>query len=97
MKLDMRGAYNLLRVTKRDEHILAFRTSYGLFDPTLMQFGSTYAPADFKGYINTDIREALDDLHRLILMTFRYIVIPKKSTLVTLNGLCNGHWMQANI
>jgi hypothetical protein len=40
---------------------LAFRTRYGLYEPTVMQFGTTYAPADFQGYINNAIREALDD------------------------------------
>ena len=61
MKLDVRGAYNLLRVKEGDEHKLAFRTRYGLFKPSVMQFGTTNAPADFQGFINTAIREALDD------------------------------------
>jgi len=60
-KLDVRGAYNLLRVREGDEHKLAFRTRYGLYEPTVMQFGTTNAPADFQGYINNAIREVLDD------------------------------------
>lgn len=44
-----------------DEYKSAFRMQYGLFEPTVMQFGRTNAPADFQGYINTSIREALDD------------------------------------
>jgi len=59
--LDVRGAYNLLLVKEREEHNLAFSTRYGLFEPTVMQFGTTHAPADFQGYINNTIREALDD------------------------------------
>jgi hypothetical protein len=59
--LDVQGAYHLLRVKEGDEHKLAFRTRYGLYEPTVMQFGTTNAPADFKGYINHAIREALDD------------------------------------
>jgi hypothetical protein len=35
---------------------------YGLFEPTVMQFGTINAPADFQGYINNAIREALDDM-----------------------------------
>jgi hypothetical protein len=58
--LDVRGAYNPVRVQKGDEHKLAFRTRYGLFEPLVMQFGTTNAPADFQGYINDTIREALD-------------------------------------
>jgi hypothetical protein len=60
-KLDVQGAYNLLRVKEGDEHKLAFQTRYGLYEPTVMQFGTTNAPVDFQGYINNSIREALDD------------------------------------
>jgi hypothetical protein len=59
-KLDVRGAYNLVRVKESDEHKLAFRTRYGLFEPLVMQFGTTNAPANFQGYINNTIRESLD-------------------------------------
>jgi len=61
IKLDVAGAYNLLRVKEGDEHKLAFRTRYELYEPTVMQFGTTNAPADFQGYINNAIREALDE------------------------------------
>jgi len=60
-KLNVRGVYNLLRIKQEDEHKLAFRTRYGLYEPTVMRFGTTNAPADFQGYINNAIREALDD------------------------------------
>jgi hypothetical protein len=60
-ELDVRAAYNLLRVKEEDEHKLAFPTRYGLYEPTVMQFGTTNPPADFEGYINSEIREALDD------------------------------------
>jgi len=60
-KLDVRGGYKSLRVKERDEHKLGFRTRYRLYEPTVMQFGTTNAPADFQGYIITAIREALDD------------------------------------
>jgi hypothetical protein len=59
-KLDVQGAYNLLRVKEGDEHKLAFRTRYAFYEPTVMQFGTTNAPADCQGYINDAIREALD-------------------------------------
>jgi hypothetical protein len=60
-KLDVPGVYNLLWVKEGDEHKLAFRTRYGLYGPTVMQFGTTNAPADFQGYINNAIMEAMDD------------------------------------
>jgi hypothetical protein len=52
---------NLLRVRERDEHKLAFRMRYGLYEPTVMLFGTTNSSADLQGYINTVIREALHD------------------------------------
>ena len=61
MKLHVPGAYNLLRVKEGNEHKLEFHMRYGLFEPTVMQFGTTNAPADFQGYINNAIREALND------------------------------------
>jgi len=60
-KLDVRGAYNLPRVKEADEHKLAFCTRYGQFEPTVMQFGTTNAQADFQAYINNATREALDE------------------------------------
>ena len=60
-QLDVRGAYNLLLVKEGDQHKLAFQTRYGLFEPTVMQFGMTNAAADFQGYINNAIQEALDE------------------------------------
>jgi len=61
-KLDVRGAYNLFHVKAGDEHKLAFQTSYALFKPTVMQFGTTNGPADFQGYIIDASKEALDDV-----------------------------------
>jgi hypothetical protein len=60
-KLDVRWAYNFLHVQEGDKQKLAFLTRYGLFEPLLMQFGTMNAPADFQGYINKAITEALDD------------------------------------
>jgi len=60
-KLDVCGAYNLLWVKEGDENKLAFQTRYGLYEPTVMQFGTTNALADFQGYTNHSIGEALDD------------------------------------
>ena len=59
--LDVRAACNLISVNERDEHEVAFRTRYGLYEPSVMQYETTYAPADFQGYINNAIGEALDN------------------------------------
>jgi len=59
-KLDVEGAYDILHLQEGDEHTLALRTRYGLFEPIVMQFCTTNTTVDFQGYINNAIREALD-------------------------------------
>ena len=44
-KIDLRGAYNLVRMRAGDEWMTAFRTRYGLFEYTVMPFGLTNAPS----------------------------------------------------
>jgi hypothetical protein len=51
-KLDVRGAYNLIRMADGEEWKTAFRTRYGLFKSLVMPFGLTNAPADFQRFIN---------------------------------------------
>ncbi|MBW0483047.1 hypothetical protein O181_022762 [Austropuccinia psidii MF-1] len=46
-KIDLRGAYNLLRIKEGDEHLTAFRTKYGSYEYLVMPFGLTNAPASF--------------------------------------------------
>ena len=47
-KIDLRGAYNLVRIAPGDEWKTAFRTRYGAFDFLVMHFGLTNAPATFQ-------------------------------------------------
>jgi hypothetical protein len=51
-KLDIRGAYNLVRMAEGEEWKTAFRTRYGLFESLVMPFGLTNAPASFRHFIN---------------------------------------------
>ena len=46
-KLDLRGAYNLVRVKEGKEWKTAFRTRYGHFEYTVMPFRLCNAPATF--------------------------------------------------
>jgi Reverse transcriptase (RNA-dependent DNA polymerase) len=58
--MDLRGAYNLIRIAEGDEWKTAFRTRYGLFEYLVMPFGLTNAPATFQTYMNDTLREYLD-------------------------------------
>lgn len=60
-KLDMRGAYNLLRIAKGDEWKTAFRCRYGHFEYQVMPFGLMNAPGTFQAFVNDVLRDYLDD------------------------------------
>ncbi len=60
-KLDLRGAYNLLRIHPGDEWKTAFRTHYGHFEYTVMPFNLTNAPAVFQHLMNDIFREYMDE------------------------------------
>ncbi|XP_013932051.1 PREDICTED: RNA-directed DNA polymerase homolog [Thamnophis sirtalis] len=59
-KLDLRGAYNLVRVRAGDEWKTAFGTRYGHFEYTVMPFGLTNAPAIFQHFMNDIVQDLLD-------------------------------------
>lgn len=58
--LDMRGAYNLIRMKPGEEWKTAFRTRYGLYEYQVMPFGLTNAPASCQRMINDQLHEYLD-------------------------------------
>ncbi len=51
-KIDLRGAYNLLKIHPGDEWKTTFRTRYGHFEYTVMPFDLTNAPAIFQHLMN---------------------------------------------
>lgn len=59
-KIDLRGAYNLLRIAEGEEWKTAFRTRYGLYEYKVMPFGLTNAPASFQHLMNHHFRDMLD-------------------------------------
>ncbi|MBW0563681.1 hypothetical protein O181_103396, partial [Austropuccinia psidii MF-1] len=59
-KIDLRGAYNLLRIKDGDEHLTFFRTKYGSYEYLVMPFGLTNAPASFQNLVNDIFYDLLD-------------------------------------
>ncbi|MBW0556187.1 hypothetical protein O181_095902 [Austropuccinia psidii MF-1] len=59
-KIDLRGAYNLLRIKEGDEHLTAFRTKYGSYEYSVVPFGLTNAPASFQNLVNDIFADFLD-------------------------------------
>ncbi|MBW0531068.1 hypothetical protein O181_070783 [Austropuccinia psidii MF-1] len=59
-KIDLRGAYNLLRIKEGEEHLTCCRNKYGSFDYLVMPFGLTNAPATFQNLVNDIFQDLLD-------------------------------------
>jgi len=51
-KLDLKLAFNLLRMAEGDEWKTVFKTRYGLHEYTVMPFGLTNAPSVFQRHLN---------------------------------------------
>ena len=60
-KFDIVAAFNEVRIKEGDEHKTAFLTRYGLFEYVVMPFGLCNAPGTFQAFINSTLREYLDD------------------------------------
>ncbi|MBW0533607.1 hypothetical protein O181_073322 [Austropuccinia psidii MF-1] len=59
-KIDLCGAFNLLRIKEGDEHLTAFSTKYGSYEYLVMPFGLTNAPASFQNLVNDIFADFLD-------------------------------------
>ncbi|CAJ0966064.1 unnamed protein product [Ranitomeya imitator] len=59
-KIDLRGAYNLVRIKRGDEWKTAFNTPEGHFEYLVMPFGLANAPSVFQSFMHDIFREYLD-------------------------------------
>ncbi|KAH9277375.1 hypothetical protein BASA83_000243 [Batrachochytrium salamandrivorans] len=58
--LDLRGAYNLLRIKDGDEQKTSFITKYGQFEFLVMPFGLANAPAQFQRMMNSLFQDMIN-------------------------------------
>ncbi|MBW0498878.1 hypothetical protein O181_038593 [Austropuccinia psidii MF-1] len=59
-KIDLHGAYSLLRIKEGEENLTALRAKYGSYEYLVMPFGLTNAPASFQKLVNDIIADLLD-------------------------------------
>ena len=59
-KIDLKDAFNQMRIKEGNKWKTAFKTRYGTFEYLVMLFGLTNAPATFQKYVNWVLRKKLD-------------------------------------
>ena len=60
-KIDLRGAYYLVRIAEGHEYLTAFNTRHGAFEYLVMPFGLTNAPATFQALMNNILGDLVND------------------------------------
>ena len=59
-KIDLKDAFNQMRIKEGHKWKTAFKTRYGTFEYLVMPFGLANAPVPFQKYINWVLKEELD-------------------------------------
>ena len=60
-KLDLVGAYQLLRMAPGSEELTAYRTQYGMYESLVMRDGLCNAPASFQHFLNDIFSEEIGE------------------------------------
>ena len=59
-RLDLRGAYNLIRIREGDEWKTTFLTRYGAYETLVMNYGLKNAPATFARFMQHIFHDMVD-------------------------------------
>ena len=73
MKLDVRQGYNNVQIKDGDQWKATFKTSRGLFKPTVMFFGMTNSPATFQSMMDTIFRDMKNKCWLIIYMDNMFV------------------------
>ncbi|KAK1789050.1 hypothetical protein P4O66_015007 [Electrophorus voltai] len=92
-KLDLRSAYNLVRIREGDEWKTVFITPSWHYEYLIMLFGLMNTPAVFQRYINEVLREALDSSYSYLFVkleksTFHAQTISFLGFIISYNMFC---------
>ena len=66
-KLDLQGAYNLIRITQGEEWKTTFCTKMGLYEYLVMPIGLTNVPASFQALMNHVLQDYIDKICKVYL------------------------------
>jgi hypothetical protein len=59
-KVDLKSAFNLIRIAEGQEYLTAFRTKYGHYEYLVMPFGLKNAPGHFQSFMNHIFHDLID-------------------------------------
>ncbi|ESK83654.1 reverse transcriptase-rnase h-integrase [Moniliophthora roreri MCA 2997] len=67
-KLDLRNGYNNVQIKDGDQWKAAFKTNWGLFEPTVMFFGLMNSPATFQAFMDDVLQDFIAEGWCLVYM-----------------------------